>query len=553
MNPFAKLALRVLFAISIALVCVLHSNNAEAVVIKVWYRPNDAPACCTDVAQMTRVIQQVMQEWEQHSFGAVQFDWQGTTTVPIANLPDGSTHDKFVVMWDLTQQNGNNPCSQVEFRWPEVFGRIYMRPTVAWILNSSSISSWFGVDPCGEMRGVLTHEFGHLLRNEGHPDGQNQQSVLNDQGSVNDVAILRRHLWNADIYGVYNPWYPRRPVALSADLLSWDGSVYNAGGTVFPNGANHTGALGAGGPGYSYSRVYATDDHVWFQRGSGLGGQWDVAQELSIPGQRITAHRMCVAASSLTSDMIAMWVSSEQQYWVNGMPDEGTGTRPIVFVESHNGGTTWSVPSLLSDSSARTRTGLACQFDLLSNRFVVAFADKEERIRTMSRTPVAGAVWSGSTVLSSVLGNGHPLRTGSSPALSFDEFDYAHDVGLLTWWDADVNDQRAMWIRFSQAQGLYVHASDFLNDLASSAEEEVLRTTVVPNVILGARNWAFGTQALNIQGRWRRRVSAGGALETNADFLNIITSQYFDWYVGSAANRQYFETAYLRHIAYTTN
>ena len=541
-----KASVRFFLSIWAALVCALVTHEAQAVVIKVWYRPTDAPACCTDAAQMSRVIQQTMHEWEQHSLGAVQFDWQGTTYVPIADLPDGSTHDKIVILWDLTQQAPGDPCAQVVLDQPAVAGRVYLRPTVPFLLNSSTIPDWFGVDGCQELRGVLTHEFAHILRDSLHFP----QSVLNSATGVSDVALIRRHLWNDDINGVWAPWFPRRAVALSVDLLQSNGSIVNGGGTVFPAGTNHTGSIGAGGPGFNYSHVSTTDDHIWFQQGTGFGAQWSLAQELSSASSQRTYHRTCVASSSLSSDMLAVWAADGQQQWNEFVASEDAGTRQLVFVESHNGGSSWSSPTPIASSTATTRSGISCQFDVTSNRFVLAFADRVEEIRIAWRLTPGGSAWSAPTRISSIHGSMLPLRTAAAPALSFDEFDYGHVIGLLTWWDDRVNDHRAMWIRFHQGQGIYIHDSGFFNDLASTAEEDVLRTTIVPNVILGYRYWAFGTQALSVQGRWRRNISPiNGAVVTSADFLNTNSAQYFDWYVGAAANRQYVETAYLRHIA----
>ena len=243
------------------------------------------------------------------------------------------------------------------------------------------------------------------------------------------------------------------------------------------------------------------------------------------------------------TDMYVVWASGNQTQFSN--PNDNstlTGSRAIVFVESHNAGNTWSVP--LPIAGARTRSGVSCTFDALRARVVVAFADHVERIHTTNRNPAA--VGAGSWTVPSVMTNafGSPsLRTGDTPMLSFDPYS-ADNYGLLSWWDSDVNDQRTMYVTRSVFTGNYVHDSGFLPWVTSTVVEEQLLSSVIPNVIFGNLHWALNTQKNTLLGRRRYRY-VGGMVSENYDLLAI--NPTLDIYVGSGANRLLVETAYIRH------
>jgi hypothetical protein len=196
---------------------------------------------------------------------------------------------------------------------------------------------------------------------------------------------------------------------------------------------------------------------------------------------------------------------------------------------------------------ARTRVGVACSFDRVNNRFVLAYSDAIEKLSTVSRSPVLGSAWTTPQVIPSPIG-GDFVRSADAPSLSFDPYFTGHASGLLSWWDVEANDQRTMWIAWSGVQNRYIDSSSFWGDITTTAEEDVLRTSIVVNAVGGLRHWAFGTQMNWVSGRWRREFV--GALSTHADFRNDTSAGWFDWYVGSAVNSQIQESAYLRHIAY---
>ncbi len=324
------------------------------------------------------------------------------------------------------------------------------------------------------------------------------------------------------------------------------------GGTLFSGGANHTAAIAPGGPGYTYSRVF-TDlgVAVWFDQHN--GSNWTQLRQLGQGAHPTTFHRACVATNTVNYDMLVAWATSTETPVSDGSLNI-EGSRPIMFVESHDGGSTWSYPDSIwtGIDVLRTRTGISCAFDLTKSRFVIAYADHEERLGTISRITSLGSSWTFPTQMTGL--DAPLLRTSSPPSLSFDSMNWNDDRALLSWWDIDINDQRTMWIRWSAGQNRYIADTGvFLGDvIMTSAEEEQLRGGPIMNVMGGAAHWAFTLQASQVVGRYRRRLVDGW---TSAEFYTGYpappTTAVADWYVSAAANRYSFtEKAYLRHIIY---
>ena len=105
-RPNSTLATLVVVAI---MAVMAHAETASARIIRLWYFPTGAPLCCTDNAQMERVILQAAREFEAHSFGSVKLDWRGTTLSP----PCGFNSDDVVVWWDPALPGPLGACGQM--------------------------------------------------------------------------------------------------------------------------------------------------------------------------------------------------------------------------------------------------------------------------------------------------------------------------------------------------------------------------------------------------------------------------------------------------------
>jgi hypothetical protein len=542
-----------LMAAIIASLCfIAMPSSAEAVVIKLYYIPTNAGSCCTDTDKVVRVILQAAREFEAHSYGAIQFDWRGISNV----LLDGSDNRTLQIWWDpsLVEMNDCGLSYPPGNNFGAATGWTGMNRHIAWRLSTSDPNTgnpvpWLNSE-CRDFRANVMHEMTHFFRPElgnNHPI----DSVLTYNSIWGD--LWARNLWNSDIGGINPAYYPKRPVALSMDFLQAGETVSNAGGTVFSGGANHTGAVGPGGPAYQYARVF-TDlgTAVWFEQGNGYGSGWSAQRQLGSPWNPTTFHRACIATNTVNFDMMVAWTASTQaQASVVGGGAVWAGTREVVFTESHDGGATWSLPFSIpspgaNTATARTRTGIACAFDLVNSQFVLAYANDIEELKLTWRSTSNGSSWSTPVNMASPFTG--TLRTADAPTLSFDPMDWSGNRGVISWWDADTNYPKTMWIHWNSIQGRYTYDSGYLSGVILPGEVQVLRSSLVPSVHANTGHWAFSTQASDVLGRWRRTQPSN---VTNADFLQVSGVGYFDWYVGASANRWSFtEKAYLRHIAY---
>jgi hypothetical protein len=520
--------------------------------VDVFYNHTGAPpgTQAASASEMERVVQGVLREWEQHSFSSFNPIYRGTTVAT-----DFCTygHDVILVQWH--PMGASAPCASYMWEKPVVTAWSWCINTVHRItLNSDVVfeTRGSGSVSCANVRHRLTHEFAHMLRMTFlHPDN----SVLMVNSPL--TALVRSHVWNSDIEGVveWNPIFswPRAGGSLSLERYDmFTSNSVSAGGTTFSDGFNHTAALSAGGSAFAYSRVFT--DHafgVFFEQGDGSGSNWQ-AQRFFADS---TYHRACLATSTDGAHLLAAWAGIEETQLAGTLDtNPEAGTRPIRFVESHDGGSTWTTPALFS--GLRVRSGVACSYDAFQNRFMLLASDNLQNVRIAHRLPTASAPWSAATELKDQAGS--PVRSVETPLVSFDTFSFGQE-GHIAWYDTDSNDNHMMQIEFrwctqipggctpQEQPGKYVSDSGRLSPWVDSFEPNILRSAVVPNSIEGIRHWAHSMQ-LGTVGVNRRR-----GFDFNQNLLNVF-SDYTAvsgnaWaltrYHTSGPNRFFFETAYL--------
>lgn len=525
------------FALACTLALLLFARVSEARVINLWYFPNNPPSpCCTDSAQIVRVILQAAREYEAHTYGSVSFNWRGVTTNP----PCGIFGNDMVVWWDPSLPGGPPPACGRMLRGGQGcnVGRLGLDPNRQFGVTTESQPESGLIGACFDLRATIMHEMAHYFR---ETNTEFLQSVLTTNQVVGDQVA--RNLWNDDMLA--GGGFPRMPVLLLLDRYNdANGTVVSAGGTNFSQGANFTGSLSQGGPGFQFARAYSpgtSDPRVLFEQGDGSGTNWGQQRQVSNSTFAFSRHRTCVVAHPWASDVYVLWADAAQTQLMNvNDPNPLAGSHQVVFAESHDGGNSFSPPAALG--SLRTRTGLSCTFDPVSQRIVAAVADHIERLTLIHRPAAAGGAWSAPVPLvgpASIFS----LRTGETPLVSFDAYS-SDGYGLLTWWDSDDNDQRAMYVRYYPSVNNYLYDSGFLPWITTPVAEEQLLSGVVPNMIVGNPHWALNTQLNSLLGRRRFRRIAGVQSET----FELVSSLGLDIYTGSGANRIFVETAFMRHL-----
>jgi hypothetical protein len=519
-----------------ALAMLLGASSAEARIVRLWYYPNNPPSpCCNDASRVVRVILQAAREFEAHTHGSVVFDWRGVTMSP----PCGLGGNDLVIWWDPSLPGSPPACGKMLrgfFGCND--GKLGLNPNQQHGVTTENQPETGIAGACFDLRATIMHEMAHFFREtNGHP----LQSVLTTNGPVGD--LVSRHLWNGDMF--VGGSFPPMPVLLLLDFYNdANGTVVSAGGTLFNPGINFTGSVSQGSVGHSYARVYATSwgmPRVLFEQGNGSGQHWSQQRVLSNSSFVTSRHRTCVVAHPWSNDVYALWADSEQIPLIDDRDQSPlAGSRQVVFVESHDGGHSFSAPAPLG--SLRTRTGLSCTYDPVTQRVVAAVADHIERLIVLHRPIAAGGAWSTPVPLVGPFSTA-ALRTGETPLVSFDAYS-SDGYGLISWWDSDDNDQHAMYIRYFASTGSYRFDSGYRSWITTPVVEEQLLSGVVPNVIAGQPHWALNTQLNGLIGRRRFRRIAG----VTSEHFDLSSSTALDIYTGSGANRLFVETSYMRHL-----
>ncbi|MDP3276398.1 MAG: hypothetical protein Q8Q09_14465 [Deltaproteobacteria bacterium] len=550
-----KSVFQLVIYVAIMLAIVPRSASALPESIDIYYNPTGSPpgTQASNVPEMERVIGGVLREWEQHTFSAFNPIYRGTTDRTNFCHYGYNGRAVVIIQWG---SNGVQECARFMWEkpgatsWPWCSGVVF-RIT----LNSDVVSDTRGTGDlsCANVRHRLHHEFGHMLHmTPFHPDN----SVL----MVGSAALpfVRSHLWSSDIHGVaewnvvYN--WPRAGGVLSLDRYNMSSATSSsAGGTIFTNGFNHTGALSAGGSGFAYARVIT--DHapgIFFEQGDGSGSNWQAQRFINAS----TYHRTCLATTTDGLHMVAAWIGTDETLLSNlSDTNPNAGTRPIRFVESHDSGNSWTSP--VEYTGMRSRSGVGCSYDYFQNRFLLTAADNAQIIRVAHRLPTAGSNWSAANAL--LTSSGSFIQTAETPLISFDTFSSSQD-GFVAWYDTNTNDNHMMRVRFrwctqiaggcsaQEQPGKYFSESSALSPWVDAFEPQILRSSIIPNTIEGLRHWAHSMQLATI-GVNRRR-----GFDFNSVFLNSFTdytaaSSGVPWslsrYHASGANRTFFETAYL--------
>jgi len=298
-----------------------------------------------------------------------------------------------------------------------------------------------------------------------------------------------------------------------------------------PGPQNFTGALGVGGPGFSYARAYTDFSTISVDQGSGTV-PWVNKRIIN----DFTRRQMCVTGTSTSSDMYVVWTSNTQVPTSNVT---NVGARTLRFSESHDGGNTWSAPATIA--SASTRTGVSCNYDIARNRVVVAWANPVTfAVNYTERAPsaVGAGAWTTPLALSGP-------TTYELPILSFDPFTF--NSGFLTWHSVP-NAGAPMISRLSHNGTSYVVNVPQGISTIDLPEQLDLRTNIVPNPFGPEMHYAYGRNSGPPSTQIRtRRGNSWFILSSDAVSEGPGVEPGFDRYVGSANDRLFVSSAYLRH------
>lgn len=505
-------------------------------VTDVWYNPTNAPIIGNSPANsfaVERIIMASLREWEANSHGRLQFNYRGMTTTPPCGLGGG----RIVINWNPNE----TACARMILVGSCALGNLDLSPVP--IQNAGDLTPAL-TGRCADLRATITHEIGHWARWDlvgNHP----VDSVLNPLQSP-DSDLLSRHVWNGDITSIHPYFNPAQPTIVGLDIYNaTTGGVTNFGAnTVVPS--SYTAAISGGVNGNMYARVASPGyQALQVQQGDGFASNWSSPVQIWFNG---THRRACIATRP--GKLVVLWteLSETSAVGVSGSALRFAGTRPIVCAMSTNGGTVWNLCSPSTGIvGARSRTGVSCGYDPTQDRVVLAYSDEEERLRIAH---VPGSVstttqWSSPAILTNQ--SGIPIWASDLPELSFDPFSN-DNRGVVTWFDGDELNPRAMWITYASATSTYVAWGSamlplLVNGFVQGAEANLMRTALVPNVISGQAHYSFARQQSSSETRHRYLPSGG----TSVDALsNSGPPAVFEWYSGSAANSVLVETSYLR-------
>lgn len=424
---------------AVVFMLVLHAGVGEARNIVVRYVDEFRPGVY-DSATVVMGIQRALREWEANNLNSqVIFHWGGTH-LTLSSVPSAG-YSQIVIRWvppDYTSFRGYScrfyECYDYSFPMPRnhiVLASYRMDPVDGTTTANSPI--WrFGDPDFRDIISVLMHELGHLLGNVGD-SGHAPSSVL-----TAPAVFQQRYLWNrefldgvdASLYnshtrahqffsvlagndmGVLSHYVPTNPIRSSVAVAVGDG-VGTTGGYILANATN------------------APINTLVVKLADGRGTEVPRVFGPLTPNVGYTFHRPCVAVSSSGHDYYLAWTSNVEA---------ADGGRAIWAMESHQSGAflnSWSAPEQVgvADPNVRTRTGLSCAIDRVTERLVLAFTGMDESIWLTHRpslTPGAGQ-WSAATQVS-VQVAGRAASTYGPVDIAFDFFNAAVP-GILTWQD----------------------------------------------------------------------------------------------------------------------